>query len=280
MSSLLLPSRLIQAALAVAFLAAPTASVWAQGACPAITDAEAYTFQNRNSTLFIQASTTDATVTQEAEQEGLAAQAFALEDAGGGAFRIKSRATGLYVEAVSAEPNTPIRQAALDPQSEAQRFRILDGSDRLEGYCRIQSLAFDRYIRSRTKDAGDEIVTNEVNPQFTSYLFLVEPAMSVAGEARPEGSALLSLRGVTPNPAVDFGAVRFGLGTAAEVGVEVFDVLGRRVAVATPQPFAAGEGLSRSLDLGGLSSGVYLVRVRAQAGGAVEAQTVLATVAR
>jgi hypothetical protein len=71
----------------------------------------------------------------------------------------------------------------------------------------------------------------------------------------------LVLEGVTPNPVGSDGTVRFHLGGPGDATVEVFDALGRRVAVVAEGPFAAGDH-QVSWSTAGLSGGTYVVRLR------------------
>lgn len=100
----------------------------------------------------------------------------------------------------------------------------------------------------------------------------VQYGVATAGEAEP-GAVALALGPLSPNPAR--GAARFvvTLGAPAHVRVEVFDVLGRRVALLLDEPRAAGAH-EWTVDLGGWAAGVYVCRVRAGGATAVERWTV------
>ncbi|WP_420454654.1 T9SS type A sorting domain-containing protein [Rubrivirga sp.] len=66
--------------------------------------------------------------------------------------------------------------------------------------------------------------------------------------------------GAFPNPATGAARVRFELATAGDVSLRVFDATGRQVAVVAEGTRAAGAH-EVSADLGGLASGVYVVRL-------------------
>ena len=66
----------------------------------------------------------------------------------------------------------------------------------------------------------------------------------------------------SPNPFTDRTRVTFALPAPAAVTVEVFDAVGRRVAVLAQGDLAAGEH-DAVFDADGLPAGVYLVRVAA-----------------
>lgn len=84
-------------------------------------------------------------------------------------------------------------------------------------------------------------------------------ARSVASGGGPGGAVAVGIRGVYPNPAAARATVAFS--APGEARVEVFDVLGRRVAVLHDGP--AGPDASAALDVGALPSGLYLVRLSA-----------------
>ncbi len=83
-----------------------------------------------------------------------------------------------------------------------------------------------------------------------------------AVEALPEGWAL----GTSfPNPAAGTATIRFALGEAAPVRLDVFDVLGRRVSTLADGLMTAGEHEVR-LDARGLASGTYVYRLSTPVG--------------
>ena len=94
---------------------------------------------------------------------------------------------------------------------------------------------------------------------------------SVAADA-PDGLALL---GAWPNPVASRGAVRFTLGDRADVQVDLFDTLGRRVASLAAGSFGPGAH-EVALDAAGLPPGTYVLRLAASG----ETRTALVTVAR
>lgn len=71
------------------------------------------------------------------------------------------------------------------------------------------------------------------------------------------------LLGNYPNPFASVTQVRYALPSAGQVTVEVFDVLGRRVARVEPGLQAAGPNSAR-IDAAGLAAGVYLYRVQVE----------------
>lgn len=97
-------------------------------------------------------------------------------------------------------------------------------------------------------------------------------AFATSSEGRPVAGAL----GLTtfPNPSTGSTALTFSLDEPADVTLEVFDVLGRRVATLADGPFPVGDQ-SLTWDAEALSSGLYVVRL--QAGPVAASQTITLT---
>ncbi len=93
------------------------------------------------------------------------------------------------------------------------------------------------------------------------------PLVTRSGVATEETDALpdrFVVHGAYPNPFNPSTTVRFDLPENAEVGVEVFDLMGRRVLSVPSRAVAAGSGRTLALDASALSSGTYLYRVVAR----------------
>ncbi len=100
---------------------------------------------------------------------------------------------------------------------------------------------------------------------------LLEAGDSVANEGTATATAT-ALDAVFPNPAGHSAAtVAFTLANAGDVSLEVFDLLGRRVAVAAEGAFPAGRH-EAAFETANLPGGTYLVRL--QAGDRVETEKV------
>ena len=86
-----------------------------------------------------------------------------------------------------------------------------------------------------------------------------------AGEDTPgaDGPAF-ALDAVFPNPTAGRATVRYTLDAAADVRLDAYDVLGRRVAVLAEGPQATGAH-EATLDTAGLPAGVYVLRLTAGA---------------
>ena len=76
-----------------------------------------------------------------------------------------------------------------------------------------------------------------------------------------------------PNPFNPTTTIRFDLPNAAEVSVDVFDMLGRTVLSVPVQSMAAGQNQSIQVDGSNLASGLYLYRITARVEGTVQIQT-------
>ena len=93
-----------------------------------------------------------------------------------------------------------------------------------------------------------------------------------AATAREGGApAAVRLAAPAPNPLGSRAALAFETAAAGPVRLDVFDVTGRRVATLVDGPLAAGRH-EAVLDASALSSGVYVVRLRA--GGETRARPV------
>ena len=88
-------------------------------------------------------------------------------------------------------------------------------------------------------------------------------ALSVRGRSEAGTPKAFALDGVYPNPFSREATVAFDLPEAADVRLELYDTLGRRVAVAAEERMDAGSGRRLQVDARGLASGVYLYRLRA-----------------
>lgn len=100
--------------------------------------------------------------------------------------------------------------------------------------------------------AVDEVVTVADNPT------LVETATTIDdGAPLP---AEFSLDASYPNPFNETTIIRYVLPEAAHVQLEVFDALGRLVAVLEDRNQAAGR-YATPFDAGGLTSGLYVYRI-------------------
>jgi hypothetical protein len=90
----------------------------------------------------------------------------------------------------------------------------------------------------------------------------------------PEPEAIaFSVGGNFPNPFTASTTLRYDLPTAAEVRVEVYDVLGRRILVTPTSTVSAGAGQTVVIDAAGLAAGTYLWRLTADTASETLSQT-------
>jgi glycosidase len=90
-----------------------------------------------------------------------------------------------------------------------------------------------------------------------------EPGIyAVSGEEGPAGAAAFRLETPFPNPTATEATVVFSLDQVADVRLDVFDLLGRRVARLVEGTLPAGDHSAR-LDAASLPSGLYVVRLSA-----------------
>ncbi len=89
-----------------------------------------------------------------------------------------------------------------------------------------------------------------------------EPNLTVGVEATGAAPVTTALGAVYPSPARGLAHVRYGVASAGRVTVEVFDVLGRRVATVVDADQAPGT-YTADLGTGGLAPGTYVVRLTA-----------------
>ena len=87
---------------------------------------------------------------------------------------------------------------------------------------------------------------------------------ATSDEGGPDGLAVRAW----PNPAAGRATVSFGLADAGDVRAEVYDALGRRVAVVADGPYGVGRH-DVAFDASALAPGAYVVRVSGAATGAV-----------
>ena len=102
-------------------------------------------------------------------------------------------------------------------------------------------------------------------------IFNIYEGGDIATEGLPEGWALGN---AFPNPTAGTATIRFGLAEAADVRLDVFDVLGRRVTTLADGPMTAGTHTAR-LDTGALASGTYVYRLTTPVGAETRRLTVI-----
>ena len=118
-------------------------------------------------------------------------------------------------------------------------------------------------------DGEDFLTGSEVR------FFLNNGDTRVAAEPGAGPRAGLALGAVYPNPFTGAAQLRLALGDAQHVDAEVFDALGRRVAVLHDGVLPAGADHVLRFDGSGLPAGLYVIRVQSAEGSAVRRVTKL-----
>ncbi len=135
------------------------------------------------------------------------------------------------------------------------------------------------FYESDSADRFDELLqgipsyvfsTSDHLPVFARFRFDTDTTNTVVeAEEAPEAVAV---EPVYPNPFLDRATLTYMLPRAADVRVEVFDLLGRRVRLLADGFRNAGDHRV-TFDAGDLPSGLYLIRF--SAGGVVDVQRVM-----
>ena len=90
-----------------------------------------------------------------------------------------------------------------------------------------------------------------------------DPSTPVVG-ALPAGTAPYSLTPASPNPFTRQTAFRLGVAAAQHVRVDVYNMLGQRIARLYSDRLPAGAVRTLTFEAGGLPSGIYLIRVQGE----------------
>jgi hypothetical protein len=152
--------------------------------------------------------------------------------------------------------------AVYSPEGELLSFETIGGTNRDRGQGvalndEVGRVAVAGWFRATMTVGDDELVAPGGNSTFLAYGdTYIGPI--VAGEDAPlAGTLSLS---VYPNPAVASGVIALTVDRGQDVRVELFDMLGRRLAVLHDGTATAGAALELSLDASALPAGVYVVR--------------------
>ena len=118
-------------------------------------------------------------------------------------------------------------------------------------------------------------IANERASGAIVYGFLDSNLLVNTAAGDEPAAEVLQVRSAFPNPTTGFATVRYELGRPAEVTVEVFDVLGRRVQQVAG--VARGAGVHEAtVDGRALSAGAYVVRVTLEDGTAATGRMLIA----
>jgi choice-of-anchor B domain-containing protein len=102
---------------------------------------------------------------------------------------------------------------------------------------------------------------NVVGGDRVGGLFVLRPNPMVVAADTPPGDVAVSLSAPAPNPTHDRSSAILTVGRAQRVRAEVFDAMGRQVAVSFDGHVAAGSRTTLVFDAEDLPAGVYIVRV-------------------
>jgi len=171
----------------------------------------------------------------------------------------------LFLLQVSSEPNFPLGDTEYITFGETPSLDITvhdgarlfdEASGAVPGEIPIGS-SEDIYMRTIATDGSQWTVGPTVQISLTRGLVTdTEPGLELPG--------VFSLKGNYPNPFNPSTTVRFDLPAAANVSVEVYDMLGRRVMTVPATSIQAGAERSVEIDGAALTSGTYVYRVIAE----------------
>ncbi len=102
------------------------------------------------------------------------------------------------------------------------------------------------------------VFSAEAGTSVERFAVTIDPGQATATELGPDDAMLSAL---APNPAIGTASARLRVATAQPVKAELYDVLGRRVAVVFEGAVAAGADLPLRVDLAELAPGPYVLRV-------------------
>ncbi len=159
-------------------------------------------------------------------------------------------------------------------------YAILGPSGYLDVSIPLTSFTDDNSVFPGANDGFDyanllEIVVAIGGPTGPGYSISFDQFGFAAPSSAAEGlpAAFAAAPVAFPNPTAGAATVAFELRQASDVTVDVVDVLGRRVVSLGTRPQAAG-AVRLAVPSGGLAPGLYLVRVRTEAGVATTRLTV------
>ncbi len=151
----------------------------------------------------------------------------------------------------SASAVIELRSNAFPIQLDLDRLPRSAGGDYV-----VTLLKGGREVEDIHLSAGQPVIIDD----FTVEALKIQPADQWAA-ALPEA---FSVSGNFPNPFSASTTIVMDLPESADVAVEVFDLIGRRVASIPEQALDAGRGRRVEIDADELASGVYLYRVEAR----------------
>ena len=175
-------------------------------------------------------------------------------DATGADFGGFNVAMALVTESLKIQPCGPGQIDGRDAMVAADAV-LYNGANAAELSAAFTRRGYGENAQQGSADSFTGIVAN-----FDPLVIVVanETAAPVLTEAYRVSAAF-------PNPASDRATLRVEVREAQDVTVEVFDVMGRRVALLHDGPMAAGQQNTVTFATGALAPGAYVVRVRGEA---------------
>ena len=188
------------------------------------------------------------------DRYGRVGNAAAGPDAEGADFGGFNVATALVTESLKMQPCGPGQLDGRDAIIAADA--VLYGGIHAEEL----SAAFSRRGYGQDASQGSRNSLTGIVQDFTPL-----EITTVANEgAAPALTEAFRVSAAFPNPASDRAALRVEVREAQDVLVEVFDVMGRRVALLHDGPMAAGQRQTMTFATGTLAPGAYLIRVQGE----------------
>lgn len=158
---------------------------------------------------------------------------------------------------------TPVIISPSAPETEGFEAPMYDPGDAI-------TLLLSGFDDPSANQNGPLYIVVAVYPDGRSIPLIPITAANESGGALPTS---FTLHGNYPNPFNPSTTITFALESPAVVGVDVFDLFGRRVLSVEGGAFAAGSVHEIQLDASALSSGSYVYRVRAEMNGVQQTQS-------
>ena len=220
-----------------------------------------------------QMAETGGTSALRTEAETLIAQGRALAAVSGGGIGLSPGSVTLTFEVTEGFPLVSL-VTMLAPSPDW--FVGVSGLDLFDGGAWLPERTVDLFVYDAGTDSGPNYTSpnDDTNPP-EPIAQIADPPFAANGNVGTFTFTLLNvtssedatpltafaLDAPTPNPAVTHTSLRLRLGAAQPVRIEVFDLLGRRVATLHDGVLAAGSH-PFDLDVRALPSGIYFARVQ------------------
>ncbi|MCH8557657.1 MAG: T9SS type A sorting domain-containing protein [Balneolia bacterium] len=176
--------------------------------------------------------------------------------------------------------NQWIYRVSADGEGSSSIFQLLDGTinniqyvPAMGGYVYRENRDDDYKVFFGSADPdGEDRVELFSAPQINHFYLLSDGDVGTSANPEPEIAGDISLEQNYPNPFNPTTAITYTLPEASEVRLEVFNLMGQRVAVLEQGSVSAGSH-TVSFDAGSLASGMYIYRL--QAGSHIETKKMM-----